>query len=151
MPLHRTFKCLTRLVGARFAYNAFADRAVIEWPMLDSWDGKLADAVVDRFRGAIIAKYGFDPKKENTADALASLCWENTFDPVKDYLDALKWDGKPRLTDWLRDYMGAGDGRFTRAVARKTLIAAVRRVRAFVAVGVHSEFVDAVRRRSIVE
>ena len=30
------------------------------------------------------------------------------FDPVRDYLDGLEWDGEERLTWWLETYFGAG-------------------------------------------
>lgn len=54
---------------------------------------------------------------------------KNAFHPVREYLDKLEWDQKPRLEDWLIKYAGAGDSAYTRAVGRIILIAAVRRVR----------------------
>lgn len=48
---------------------------------------------------------------------------------VRDYLDALVWDEKPRLDRWLIDYAGAEDTAYVRAVARAVLVAAVRRAR----------------------
>ena len=51
------------------------------------------------------------------------------FIPVRDYLDGLQWDGKPRIDSWLIDYGGAEDTEYTRAVSALMLIAAVRRVR----------------------
>lgn len=53
------------------------------------------------------------------------------FHPVCAYLDALQWDGEPRLDDWLIRYMGAEDDAagVNRAIGRLMLIAAVRRVR----------------------
>ncbi|MDE5757813.1 MAG: virulence-associated E family protein, partial [Allobaculum sp.] len=50
------------------------------------------------------------------------------FHPVKNYLDPLKWDGVERLDTLLVDYMGAEDTEYTRAVTRKTLVAAVARI-----------------------
>ena len=51
------------------------------------------------------------------------------FHPVRDYIDTLKWDGKPRVDTWLVDHFGAEDNPYTRAVSAIVLIAAVRRVR----------------------
>jgi predicted P-loop ATPase len=48
---------------------------------------------------------------------------------VRDYLDALVWDEKPRLDRWLIEYAGAEDTPYVRAVGRAMLIAAVRRAR----------------------
>ncbi len=49
--------------------------------------------------------------------------------PVLDWLDGLRWDGAPRLDSWLQRAFGCPDDEFHRAVAAKTLVAAVRRVR----------------------
>lgn len=51
------------------------------------------------------------------------------FDPVRDYLDTLAWDGKHRLDQWLIDYCKATDTPLNRAFGRKVLMVAVRRVR----------------------
>jgi predicted P-loop ATPase len=48
---------------------------------------------------------------------------------VRDYLAGLKWDGVPRIDNWLQTYAGAEDTSFNRAVGRIILIAGVRRVR----------------------
>lgn len=50
------------------------------------------------------------------------------FHPVRDYLDGLQWDGVERLDTLLIDYMAAEDTAYTRAVTRKTLTAAVKRI-----------------------
>jgi predicted P-loop ATPase len=62
-------------------------------------------------------------------DAVKMMCLDNIFDPVRDYLDSVKWDGKSRLDCWLITYCGADDTPLNRAIGRKNLVAAVRRVR----------------------
>jgi predicted P-loop ATPase len=54
---------------------------------------------------------------------------ENAYHPVLEYFDGLHWDGVERLGNWLTTYAGAEDNEYVRAVGRKTLLAAVRRVR----------------------
>jgi putative DNA primase/helicase len=68
-------------------------------------------------------------KKGDVEDAMVSVCSMRRFHPIKDWLDGLKWDGKPRLNDWLRKTFGAEDTYYVRDVAACFLIAAVRRVR----------------------
>ena len=49
------------------------------------------------------------------------------FHPVVNYLSALRWDKQPRLDRWLYRYMGCVDDPYTRAVAAKWMISAVKR------------------------
>jgi predicted P-loop ATPase len=48
---------------------------------------------------------------------------------VTDYLNALVWDGLPRIDRWLVDYAGAENTPAVRAASRTMLVAAVRRAR----------------------
>lgn len=62
-------------------------------------------------------------------DALLAVAAERSFHPVKEYLESLpEWDGTERLDAILVDYLGAVDNEYTRAVIRKTLVAAVARI-----------------------
>lgn len=58
----------------------------------------------------------------------ACLTTARRYHPVKNYLEALKWDGHKRIDTLLIDYLFAEDTRYTRLVTRKTLTAAVARV-----------------------
>jgi len=63
-----------------------------------------------------------------------------SFDPVKDYLETLAWDGTERLPWWLETYFGAGvddeddederarETRWTREIGRRWMIGATARV-----------------------
>ena len=53
---------------------------------------------------------------------------QQSFHPVKQYLEGLIWDGTPRLDSLFIDYLGAEDSLYTRAVARKSFTAAVARI-----------------------
>jgi len=63
------------------------------------------------------------------ADCIAVAARDHAYHPVRRYLEALKWDGEPRLQIWLLDYLNAtGDTVYLAAVGRKFLISAVARV-----------------------
>lgn len=66
--------------------------------------------------------------KDKIDGALLLVSESNKINEVKDYLTALEWDKTPRLDTVLSDYLGADDTPYTRAVARKSLTAAVARV-----------------------
>lgn len=68
-------------------------------------------------------------RREVVEDAMEVEAARNRFHPVRIYLDALEWDGVPRLATWLSDAFGAPRNPYTASVGEKTLIAAVRRVR----------------------
>lgn len=53
---------------------------------------------------------------------------KQAYHPVKAYLEGLVWDGIPRLDTLFIDFLGASDTPYTRAVARKSFVAAVARV-----------------------
>lgn len=53
---------------------------------------------------------------------------EPHFHPVAKYLRNLKWDGEPRLDEWLIKYFSVADTPYTRAVSRKWMISGVARV-----------------------
>lgn len=62
-------------------------------------------------------------------DALLTAASERVFHPIKDYMNALPvWDGTKRVDALLIDYLGAEDNNYTRAVMRKTMVAAVARI-----------------------
>lgn len=72
-------------------------------------------------------RYGITGK-DRIYDAVQVIAEENRFHPVKDYLESCTWDEVPRLDTLFIDYMGADDTEYTRAVTRKTLVAAVARI-----------------------
>ena len=97
--------------------------------MIEQWAGELSDHACQMLRVVIKERFGFDPGKENTNDAAVQLCLQHQFDPVRQYLDGLEWDGTKRLDNWMVTYLGAEDTELTRAIGRLALVAAVRRVR----------------------
>lgn len=66
--------------------------------------------------------------KDRIFDAVNVVAGQNAFHPVREYLDSCAWDGVPRVETLLVDYLGAEDNAYTRAVTRKTMVAAVARI-----------------------
>lgn len=66
--------------------------------------------------------------KDRIFDAVNVVASQNSFHPVREYLESCTWDGVPRIDTLLIDYLGAEDSAYTRAVTRKTLVAAVARI-----------------------
>lgn len=78
-------------------------------------------------RNYIEATYGVDAKGK-LIDAISLAFEERAFHPVKSFIESTSWDGIPRVETLLIDYLGAEDSSYTRAVTRKTLVAAIARI-----------------------
>lgn len=61
--------------------------------------------------------------------AVAKVADDRSYHPIKEYFDSLTaWDGIERIDTMLIDYFGAEDNTYVRAVSRKIMCAAIRRV-----------------------
>ena len=65
--------------------------------------------------------------KTDYEDGFNMALLENEYDPLTGYLDALEWDGKPRIDHLLTDYLGADPSAYNVAVMRVFLLGAVKR------------------------
>ena len=61
--------------------------------------------------------------------AVAKVTDDRSYHPIREFIDNLpEWDGIKRVDTLLVDYLGANDNEYVRAVTRKTLCAAIKRV-----------------------
>ncbi len=66
--------------------------------------------------------------KETVHAAIDLRAQENSFHPVRDYLDSLRWDGVPRLATWLADYLGADQSTYVAGIGPMFFRALVARI-----------------------
>lgn len=85
-------------------------------------------ALIMRVSDTWSTRWSGDPSEKNMNAAVEKYGQDNAFHPVKDYLEPLEWDGKPRLNRWLTEYTEAEDSEYTCAVGRLLMIAAVARI-----------------------
>ena len=123
----KTINNLQKL-NIQFSYDLFRKRYRVGNYDLEQQIGESINSKILVLRSAVMYQFGFDPG-ELTQPAVFRLCLKHAFNPVRDYLDGLEWDRKPRLDTWLTAYLGALDEPLNRAFGSKTLIAAARRVR----------------------
>jgi predicted P-loop ATPase len=67
------------------------------------------------------------PSRASLSDAIDLVASLNAFDPIKQYLEKLRWDGVPRLDGAAARYFGASDTEYARTVFVKWMISAVAR------------------------
>ncbi|MEL3890449.1 VapE domain-containing protein [Ferrovibrio sp. MS7] len=128
-PTMRNAVVALQRISVSFSHDLFRHRKIVNGNTLDEHAGEVSDDACAILRAAIIENFDFDPKAENVRDAITQLCLENAFHPIRQMLDALAWDGVPRLNRWLTTYLGAADTPLNEAISKIVLIAAVRRVR----------------------
>src|SRR5690606_10347232 len=114
----------------RIAYDEFANRLMVMGSL--PWDNRnerreWTDVDDAGLRHYLEKAYGITGERKVT-DAVALCGHKHRYDEVKEYLLSLQWDGKKRLDTLFVDYLGAEDTPYVRAVARKSLVAAVARV-----------------------
>jgi len=114
------------LLGVEVRYDMFHDRMLITGLPGHS---VLDDNAMEKLWLAVDAKYNFLPQFDFFIRVVRETARRNSFHPVRDYLDGLKWDEAPRIDGWLTNYAQADSTPYLRAVGKNMLVAAVRRVR----------------------
>ncbi|KKX56356.1 virulence-associated E family protein [Brevibacillus borstelensis] len=117
------------LLKGKLAFDEFANRGLVLGPL--PWDGRTdrrqwTDVDDAGLRHYLERTYGITGK-ERIFDAVALCAHKHTINEVKEWLSSLQWDGVKRLDTLLTDYLGAKDSVYTRAVSRKSIVAAVAR------------------------
>jgi hypothetical protein len=113
-------------------HNEFALRDT--YTMNVPWGPKegalVGDTDVPRIIYWLSQHWRFEPPARVIEGALTVMALKNSFDPVRDWLDALpKWDGVKRLNRWLVNHFEAdGDPVYLAQVFEKWMSAMVRRI-----------------------
>ena len=97
-------------------FDRFRDEIMYAAPGDDQF-AAFTDADYARLRIRLEAK-GFKPVgRELIRDAVGLVADNNPFDSAIAWLNALPWDGQPRVENFLRDYFAANDTEYVRAVS----------------------------------
>jgi predicted P-loop ATPase len=118
-------------LGRALSYNAFADKMLIADVDEQGNVGRvqpLEDRQLNETWLRIDEEYRFRPTFAFFEKVIYRMAWDNPFHPVKDYLDALRWDKVQRVDEWLIRSANVEDTPYVRAVSAIMLTAAVRRI-----------------------
>ena len=124
-------------IGVECSYDTFHDKMLFGYAddttrhIVAQILGDVSDNGILSLRRLLSDRFGFDLTDKHVRDAVISLALEHCFDPVADMLAEAKanWDGVERLNRMAPDYLSCEDMPLNRACVRKTMIAAVARVR----------------------
>lgn len=79
-------------------------------------------------RSYIERKYLFSPSSAMIIEALEAIKPLIAYNPIKERITGVVWDGVPRVDTLFIDFLGADDTPYTRTVTRKAFVAAIARV-----------------------
>lgn len=111
-------------------FNQMADNleivSAVPWEKREKFWRDADDAQLESYLARTYAEFS----KGRIQTATDKIGDDRAYHPVRKYLDSLpEWDGVKRVDSLMIDYLGADDSPYIRAVTRKMLCAAVRRVR----------------------
>jgi predicted P-loop ATPase len=75
-----------------------------------------------------LQNHGILVGKEIVRQAIQVVARDNSYHPIKNYLNSLEWDGTPRIDTWLGVYFGTTNSKYNSMVGRKFLLSAVARI-----------------------
>jgi predicted P-loop ATPase len=124
-------------VAEAFAFDEMQQETMVQKPLPVAPGGAAGEAPPKRLADDDIGRvqewlqHSGMPKvgREIVGQAVEMRSRERRFHPIRDYLQGVKWDGVPRLSTWLKVYMGAeGSDNYLAAIGAMFIIAMVARV-----------------------
>lgn len=108
-------------------YNQLAKRIEVTGGPLENVDAGGWDIIARNWLET--SKYRISVKKTDVGDQLWAVAWENSYDPLEDYLTGLRWDGMPRISTFFERYYGAtaSSPEYLTKVSEKFLLSCVAR------------------------
>ena len=89
-----------------------------EW---DSEDTSLFSVYIDK-------QFHFTPKKDYIEDAVLEVARRRKFNPVKERIESVEWDGVPRVKNFFQTLLGCENNIYTREVSKMFLTGLIGRV-----------------------
>jgi putative DNA primase/helicase len=134
MPLGKTMKFfnVNDNLKSIFVFNEFSED--IEFTKSPTWDsgiqpGKhLDDQDITQIRYYLSTIHDFEPTKQIVGEACFLSSKYKSYHPVKKFIEQEKWDGTPRIDEWLIQSINCDNNIYTRHVSAKFLIATVSRI-----------------------
>lgn len=122
------------LFAGMLMYNEFSDNIfMVRCPPWENAEKFAPRELKDTDASMIVRmleRIGIRTSKEIIGDYIAEIAYKNPVNPAREYFESLRWDGKPRLTEWLIYYLGAekqGRG-YLEAIGPKWIMGAVSRI-----------------------
>lgn len=111
-------------------FDEFAQRTMkLKPPPYDGGAAGEWEALDDTMTAMELSRrFDFTPASAMVAEAVEACARRHAYHPVRDWLRGLKWDGTPRLDDWMADFLDVPKTVYSIYVARWFLMGMVARV-----------------------
>lgn len=136
VPLCTITNCMTVLANDRrlmnrFAYNEMAYINTVECPV--PWDNasgtrKVGDLDYSQFAAYLESAYGITDGKSKGIDAISNVCSYNRYNPVREWIEGLEWDGVKRVDTLLAEFMKADANEYNAEALKLFMRGAIARV-----------------------
>jgi predicted P-loop ATPase len=123
--VHNAIIAVENLFYGDFALDEMTQKIV----MIKENNRQLNDNDITIIQAAIQKKAGMTRLgQDTTVQAISLKATEWSFHPVKDYLEKLVWDEKPRINVWTNKILGCEETEYNSAIGRMFLIAMIARI-----------------------
>ena len=116
-----------------FRYNEFSKDIEVskyhKWMGGMMYPGKIVDdndLII--LKSHLCKKFHIQPNISLINEVVNKVAFDNSYHPVKNYLNSLKWDRKKRLDRWLQEYCGVKDSIYTRFISWLIIVSACSRI-----------------------
>ena len=111
------------------SFSAFSSKIVkVRTPPYGGGTGDWSDIDDIRVMKWLAQQYNLRVKASSVIEAVSVVAHDNSFHPVRNYLNNLEWDRLPRLDTWLNTVMGVTQSGYSAKVGKRWMISAVARV-----------------------
>ena len=92
-----------------------------------SMSSSITDVDIYQIQRYMEQNYGLKSEKAINK-AISITANENSYHPIKDYLESLKWDGRERIRHAMTKYLGVDEDGYAESLMRLLLTAAIKRI-----------------------
>lgn len=86
------------------------------------------DVTENRIKLYLEKKYGLTSSIDSINQVCSIIADDNSYHPIKEYLNSVQWDGIHRIKSVFTDFLGATDNLYTQSVAVVTFVGCVARI-----------------------
>ena len=86
------------------------------------------DVTENRIKLYLEKKYGLTSSIDSINQICSIIADDNSYHPIKEYLNSVQWDGIHRIKSVFTDFLGATDNIYTQSVAIVTFVGCVARI-----------------------